>query len=302
MKTREELLSLVREYPSPLLLDKDHIRFANKYGRGVCLSITDSSDGSDFLFSTSVGLCVIIKRDGEKITVVSLNSQKSFTINETEIGYCSIGKELHFIKLHISNESAITYLKKRGVQYLVHFTALENLVSIFPDGIRSRKEQFAAGTQTDTKRLEGNTGATSYSISFPNYQMLYRKMQSMPRTVFAVLLIDIDALSFLPSESVAYYSKNAASQSGLSGMFNTHTGIDNLMRMFESTNIDSRNSCELPQWYTINPQAELLITGAIPSVYIKRIALKCNEHLEIAKSLFPNYSSFICDNRLFQTR
>ncbi len=90
-----------------------------------------------------------------------------------------------------SRSDIIQYLEnERHVRYLVHFTPVENLKSILVNGIAPRL-YFEDGEDcvvTDETRLDNHPECSCFSISFPNYQMFYRKRVETGKE-FAVLLI-----------------------------------------------------------------------------------------------------------------
>ena len=72
--------------------------------------------------------------------------------------------------------------KVHKVNYLVHFTPIDNLLSIMNKGICPRSYLSNIRT-TDEYRLDGLLDAISFSISFPNYRMLWKKKIEMPETI-----------------------------------------------------------------------------------------------------------------------
>ena len=69
-------------------------------------------------------------------------------------------------------------LKERNIEKIVHFTKVENLESIFENGILSvnrLNDSSIAYSPSDLFRLDDKLNMISTSISFPNYKMFYSK-------------------------------------------------------------------------------------------------------------------------------
>jgi hypothetical protein len=67
-------------------------------------------------------------------------------------------------------------IKERGIQHLTHFTKLQNLDSILKGGIIPRQELERRSLEfafSDQSRVDGETDASCFSITFPNYKMFY---------------------------------------------------------------------------------------------------------------------------------
>lgn len=174
-----------------------------------------------------------------------------------------------------NNQTAINYLKSRNVEYLVHFTPIDNLELIMKHGILPRDQQKTKGVWTDSLRLDGHTDCSSLSVTYPNYCMLFQKRRRMGMNRFAVLMIDVEALAELPDSDVAYFPTNAA-EAGHSGFFSDNVGLNALKGMFADYVPSRKQSVErahqhLTDEFATSPQAEILVRGQIPSKYIKKV-------------------------------
>lgn len=154
------------------------------------------------------------------------------------------------------NEAAVRYLKDtRKANYLVHFTPVDNVEGILKYGILPRTQQTVKGKYSDPNRLDGHTDCSSFSISFPNYQMFYSKRMQNTYS-YVVLEIDAEALNTVNRMNIAYFPHNAA-KTELRGKFDSYTGLNALKDMFYEA--QSRSSYFLPSSYTTDPQAEIMI-------------------------------------------
>lgn len=192
--------------------------------------------------------------------------------------------------------------KERGIEWLVHFTHIENLESILEYGIIPRlqteqlNESLGGGfIFPDSVRADGKN-ASCLSIMFPNYKMLWhkRQMYSDEDWVFLLLLPDI-----LWECDCAFYPTNAAS-TGLN-----HRPVENFQTaaafeaMFDDTVIRETRferekisrSADLKAYLPTDVQAEVLVFNNISTDYIA----ECYFHWkfgDIASKLKDDYPNF----------
>jgi len=178
--------------------------------------------------------------------------------------------ELENRKNRIERISASVHEKK--IPYLVHFTPIVNLPSIIENGLLSRNHLPEGGyIFTDEYRTDGWLDWISASISFPNYKMFYSKQNSLQGVDgWAVLIIQPEVLWELDCK---YILTNAAS-SGIRMFTDSRwSSIEAFEDMFG--NAEHRNN--IPEYYTTDPQAEVMIRKEVPLRYIKVIAVR-NKH------------------------
>lgn len=180
-----------------------------------------------------------------------------------------------------SREDIFEYLtNERGVQVLVHFTPIENLNSIFENGIAPRKYFLDDGDDivvTDSIRMDNRLECSCFTLSFPNYQMLYIKRRETGYR-FAVLLVDIKALLSSCVDQVYYLPVNAA-YNEVRQRITTFNQLQDAKNMFADELmykgiIYHRNELAIPREYTTSPQAEVMIDGIVPAHYIKAVCFK----------------------------
>ena len=198
----------------------------------------------------------------------------------------------------------VKYLKDRGVRYLVHFTPTENLPNILENGIKPRSEQDGTAVCTDGNRYDGHTDCSSFSITYPNYRMLFMKRKDMIDTRFAVLMIDVDVLLSLDEENVAYYSTNAAANISRAEDYSDKTGVNALEQLFaeevQDRNITVlRSRQHIPTNCVTCPQAEILIKGTVPSSFIRKIVIGGDTERSFLPSTLPSTIRLEKDNDVF---
>lgn len=88
-------------------------------------------------------------------------------------------------------------VKNRGIEYLWHFTKIENLDSILRNGLIPRGVLSAQGINVnfnDHHRLDRQVNANCLSIGHPNYKMFYRLRVQDSSQLWVVLAIKPEVL------------------------------------------------------------------------------------------------------------
>jgi ssDNA thymidine ADP-ribosyltransferase, DarT len=167
------------------------------------------------------------------------------------------------------------FIATRNIPYLVHFTRIENVMSILKNGITPRASLVSGFHFNDEMRLDRFSESTSFSISFPNWQMFYRcRCAERNRGAnWVVLAISTEALLTHPC---LFFPTNAASrcfQDEGHEAFSTRMGITGLNSMFPDDPPGVREARGLPDKTTTDPQAEILVFDRVPPEQIGAISL-----------------------------
>ncbi|MEG2267544.1 MAG: DarT ssDNA thymidine ADP-ribosyltransferase family protein, partial [Acinetobacter sp.] len=132
----------------------------------------------------------------------------------------------------------IEYLRKRGVQQFVHFTAVENLPGILEQGLVPRQileSENRSFRYNDSYRLDGS-GWVNLSITNPNIKLFYRFAHDNKDTSYAMITLDP---SMLEKYEYRFSATNAASKTACS------CSIEELF-------LGDRPECFEPCWTTDN--------------------------------------------------
>lgn len=175
-------------------------------------------------------------------------------------------------------------LKKRKINYLVHFTRVENLKNILNRGLIPREyidNRMISGLYNDEYRYDKCRDYNSMSIEFPNYKMFFRLRKEDERAEWVVLLFDIEIIKNF--ECLFCYS-NAGSKEMYSLSKQIRKGKKAFEGMFDDRdNYPKRCVTKIPERYPTNPQAEVLVKGIIPPKYIRGVIFEnfktANKHL-----------------------
>ncbi len=171
-------------------------------------------------------------------------------------------------------------LSYRKIEYLLHFTRIENLDSIMKNGIvpvSFQDSKSVSSIHNDYDRFDSQLNFTSFSLGHPNYKLFfYFRKNKYPLARWVVLLIDCSIL-FSPSSVVYFCDTNAARVMPRTKNYNELCTGDSLKKMFSETVIVNdkrmiyRKDLNIYDYYTTDPQAEILVSEVIDKKFIKSI-------------------------------
>ena len=174
------------------------------------------------------------------------------------------------------------FTKERGVEYFVHFTPEENIPSILQHGIIPREDLSAHRIDArcpDQSRSDNHLDYSSFSVSFPNYRVMYSKRDDMK---FVVLCIDPRIILDFPISDISYLPTNAANQS-LPKEIEEYIGFSAAEGIFSETAYNHKTgaSCQrselnIPGNFSTDPQAEVFVRATVEPKYIREIICKDN--------------------------
>jgi hypothetical protein len=191
--------------------------------------------------------------------------------------------------------------KQRGIQYLVHFTRMENMPNICKYGLLPRSElrkRKIPHKWNDTKRLERRRYAISVSISFPNYLMFYKYRREERAARWAVLKISADVLWEC---KCAFYYTNAANKEFRGTDLDKFQTLEAFEGMFASEIKDVARDPSIPDCWTTDPQAEVLVFEPIPAERVLAVCVETGEDKQTLARLCPGARIEVCPE-LFRPR
>lgn len=204
----------------------------------------------------------------------------------------------------MSKEEIKKISEEKGL-YLFHFTRLENLPSIYVNGLVPRADLQEDSYYNDQSRLDGFRNANCLSIGFPNYRMFYKyrdklyKSESKGCDHWVILFIKRDVLW---EKECAFFTTNAASKSMSMDSLDSKQGAQALQNMFrEIEGIPSRQELALPEDCSTDPQAEVLVFDVIQPEYIEGVIVYLDQQKEKLKAEFPRFE-FIKSQDFYSAR
>ena len=100
----------------------------------------------------------------------------------------------YFRNITSSYQDIKDFVYNQNIEYLVHFTQVNNLSSIFENGLLSVErlnEKSISYSSNDQDRNDGFTDGVFLSISFPNYRTFYKfRDADYPESDYAVILFN----------------------------------------------------------------------------------------------------------------
>lgn len=188
----------------------------------------------------------------------------------------------------LGEKSVQNFVAERGIKYLVHFTRIENLISVLSNGLIPVASLFERGIDcvtNDLFRYDGCEDATCLSIQFPNYKMFYKYRVEFPESEWVVLGINKQVLW---EKDCVFCSENAASATMFTMPIVDRKGVEGLKKLYEDyPGKPSRQELNIKDNYPTNPQAEVLVFDIIQPELILGVAFKSNEQLDRYKHLMP---------------
>lgn len=176
----------------------------------------------------------------------------------------------------------------KGITELVHFTRIENVPNILDHGLQGRAtldESDASYVYSDELRLDGQPDSISVSISFPNYQMFYRKRLEDLSKQWVVFKLDP---AVMWEKSCLFCMGNAASTAIAHGAIEGKVGFRGFESMFADIPGDGdRHVYGLPEKYPTSPQAEVLVLESIEPEWIREVHVETREGVT-SNELFMN--------------
>ena len=174
---------------------------------------------------------------------------------------------------------------------------IDYLGEILSEGLYSRTklrtEKMGNYTFTDKRRYDGKTSRISVSVSYPNWQMLYNKRMEFKSKGWALLALDPRILWEL---NCWFLPKNAASKS-LTKNIELSSWIK-FNEMFEGPNRLS----SIPENWTTDAQAEVMIKDEIPPKYIKNIIVETAYDKYLCEDKCKSKIEVIINKKLFGRR
>ncbi len=214
-------------------------------------------------------------------------------------------KSVYCNKTNINNNKEIILkkvVKDREIEFVIHFTRIENLKSILEKGIKPRKKLEKKKIKSifnDEYRIDGFKNATCCSICHPNYKMFYSLRQSDIEQEWAVIGIKKDIIW---EKDCAFCIENAASSNVTSIPIEQRKGKKAFKKLFDELGTSpTRKELKIPDSCPTNPQAEILVFEDIKPKDIVGVAFNSSARAEEYKKLYEDFT-FVYHRAFFGPR
>jgi len=196
---------------------------------------------------------------------------------------------------------------ERGIANIIHFTREENLDGILSRGLvnRTSVDQFPVSERpviNDIIRADRQKDSISVSISFPNYKMFYKYRKRDTAASWVVLKLSATILWEL---DCAFCIRNAASREVSETPLQDRKAVVSLRQMFGDFPDMERSVLHIPESYTTDPQAEVLVFETIDPSMINMVCFSDQKNLSDWQQTHVNCTpqpKFGVDNRYFRSR
>lgn len=227
-----------------------------------------------------------------------------------------------FYKEYLSNKFDITFKQKeniyyiqikrqklmkkivesRGIEFVIHFTRIENLASILEKGIITRQEledNKDDAIFNDEYRIDGFKNATCCSICHPNYKMFYSLREADKTQEWVVIGIKKEIIW---EKDCAFCVENAASSNVTSIPIEERKGIDAFNKLFkELEEKPTRKDLGISESCPTNPQAEILVFDNINPEDIVGVVFQSKERVKEYTKIYDDMN-FVYHRAFFMPR
>lgn len=184
-------------------------------------------------------------------------------------------------------------LLNNNIEYLTHFTNIENLESILTNGIRSveyMKAHKIEYNNNDEYRFDNQLNLISISLNEINYKMLYKKQMKNKNQINSWVILKLKtSLLDDKKENVYFCEKNAAS-----------TEVNSILRK----NRKELNTKEafMNMLNSNDNQKEILVEEIIESYYIESIVVRNISDFDLVKYVLRKCNKnipIVCKREMF---
>jgi len=172
-------------------------------------------------------------------------------------------------------------VEKREIEFILHFTRLENLKSILDNGLKTREYLETNNPEAifnDDYRYDGFKNSICCSICHPNYKMFFPLRQADPKNEWVVIGIKKDIIW---EKDCAFCIENAASNNVTSIPLEKRKGKKAFKKLFkEVKGKPTREKLGINKACPTNPQAEILVFDNISSQDIVGVAFQKSDRVK----------------------
>ena len=165
-------------------------------------------------------------------------------------------------------------LLNNGIEYLTHFTNIENLESILTNGIRSvdyMKKHKIEYNNNDEYRFDNQLNLISISLNEINYKMLYKKQVKNKNQINSWVILKLKTSLLDDKKEKVYFCEKNAASSEVNSILRKNRKELNTKEAFMNM-LNSNDN-----------QKEILVEETIESYYIESIIVRNISDFDLVK-------------------
>lgn len=235
----------------------------------VCKAILDNSEEFAKSIDEQIKKSLTQQQNGNSDSNDSYAEKSVKVIPSNEFGDIVFNDTHQTTKLSKDQLAIKSFLEKRKIKYLVHFTNSKNIDSIKQHGILSVQELTRRGIRfnnNDENRYDRMLNYISLSITQPNKYVLKKFKENGTLTEVSLIYIDAAILYEEISTPRLYCDRNAAKGSCQKG-----SSLSDFENMFSNNKEYDRYEHYRDDNEPTDTQAEILFNKKVDVKYIKRI-------------------------------
>lgn len=184
-------------------------------------------------------------------------------------------------------------LLNNGIEYLTHFTNIENLESILTNGIRSvdyMKKHKIEYNNNDEYRFDNQLNLISISLNEINYKMLYKKQVKNKNQINSWVILKLKTSLLDDKKEKVYFCEKNAASSEVNSILRKNRKELNTKEAFMNM-LNSNDN-----------QKEILVEETIESYYIESIIVRNISDFDLVKYVLRKCNKnipVVCKQEMF---
>ena len=177
-------------------------------------------------------------------------------------------------------------LLNNGIEYLTHFTNIENLESILTNGIRSvdyMKKHKIEYNNNDEYRFDNQLNLISISLNEINYKMLYKKQVKNKNQINSWVILKLKTSLLDDKKEKVYFCEKNAASSEVNSILRKNRKELNTKEAFMNMLNSNDNQKEILVEETIESYyiESIIVRNISDFDLVKYVLRKCNKNIQV---------------------
>ena len=177
-------------------------------------------------------------------------------------------------------------LLNNGIEYLTHFTNIENLESILTNGIKSvdyMKKHKIEYNNNDEYRFDNQLNLISISLNEINYKMLYKKQVKNKNQINSWVILKLKTSLLDDKKEKVYFCEKNAASSEVNSILRKNRKELNTKEAFMNMLNSNDNQKEILVEETIESYyiESIIVRNISDFDLVKYVLRKCNKNIQV---------------------